>query len=732
MSTQLDDQIRVAIAQVAGSGRQPRAGYIESFRASARGKARNVLETLHLGPLPRVGPRPVFVSIGGGDGTELAYLLEHSEATHGILLERDRESAERARKVKLVGKDIHVIERDAQDGLADTMRLAASFVAGGRADFQAVTCHAVIHELFDRSGDLFDPTRFFGTIFSDSTIPTWFTYREPGVPEKWPKHVILQAQCGPDSLLQLALLIHRRHRKFQSVGPEPYIFGDHVRLHKDLAMETLVKLFYLEDLAYELEERSTSVDHQVLGSTLMMAIGDRAVSEQRGNVWSASAPTGSFMERWRELGICVSGYENGRISRQPLPESQTRVIAWRVPDDPLRAVPVKTMVHGVDAEISLAAEAHRTNDGDLLKVLVIQRGRAWIESSSSAEALRLLLRIKEDSAPTDFMFLWSHYLTSLSDLFAGRIKNADAFSLAIEETAAHAKLDLLFRSERMEFLRKLGRRDDAIPIANSLLPLLNETAIDPSLSSLDRYVLGTAVFLLNNFLRSGGAYHLAWRAVSVAASIFVPGTESHEVELAHCHYASGVCVAMTGVAPFETGYPAHLHRRQFAGALIQLAYSHAAWSLNDVAQAERYALDSAAAFDRIGTPNYARRARELAALLKWWKVLQAPTAPLWPGDELDSALRALTGDFSRFDEFATWFPTLRPSRALGLLQFAAGELTTRELPHELMLPQILRLNESGTLEWSTLASAKTLAEADVNLRVALDIPPSRRLPLLAD
>ncbi len=730
---QLDDQIQAAIAQVSGSQRQqPREGYIESFRASARGKAQNVLETLRSKPLPQVGPRPVFVSIGGGDGTELAYLLEHSEATQGVLLERHRESAQRARDLKLAGKDIQVIERDAQDGLAEAMTLAASFVASGRADFQAVTCHAVIHELFDRSGHTFDSTRFFGTIFADSTIPTWFTYREPGIPEKWPAQVVLEAHCRPESLLQLALLIRSRHKSFQSVGLEPHILGDHVRLHRNLAMETLVKLFCVENLTYELQERSTSVDHQALESTLMMAVGHRAVGEQRGDVWSTSAPTGSFMERWRELGISVSGYEDGRVSRLPLPESQTRVIAWRVPDAPQQVIPVTTPVYGVDAEISLAVEAHRTNDGDLLRALLVQRGRAWIESASSAQALTLLSKIKKASAQTDFLYLWSHFLISIADLFAGRIDTPDAFSTAMEELAVPARLDLLFRAERMEFLRKLGRAAEAIPIANSLLPLLNETGVDLHLPSLDRYVRGTAIFVLNNFLRSGGAYHLAWRAVNLAASTFVPGTESHEVELAHCHYAKSVCVAMTGVASFDTGYPAPPHRRQFAGALIQLAYSHAAWFLNDVAQAERYALDSAAAFDAIGTPNYAQRARDLAALLKWWKILQAPTAPLWPDDQLGSALRALTGDFSRFEEFGTWFLTLRPSRALGLLQFPAAEIMIRQLPRELRLPPILRLNGNGALEWSTLPTARTFADADATLRAALDIPPSRRLPLLAD
>src|SRR5437762_12323280 len=46
-------------------------------------------------------------------------------------------------------------------------------------------------------------------------------------------------------------------------------------------MELLAKLFYLEDLQHEIQERSTAVDHSVLQNTLLLAIGDAAVVEGR-------------------------------------------------------------------------------------------------------------------------------------------------------------------------------------------------------------------------------------------------------------------------------------------------------------------------------------------------------------------------------------------------------------------------------------------------------------------
>jgi hypothetical protein len=148
-------------------------------------------------------------------------------------------------------KKLLVREGDAQERLADAIREAEELITSGKADFLAVTCHAVLHELFDRGKEAFDPLAFFGTIFS-TNHSTWFTYREPGVPEKWPDHVLLKARCSAKSLLALAEAIRSRHPVINSLTPKPSVVGDHVRLHKTLAMEVLAKLFYLQDLEHEI------------------------------------------------------------------------------------------------------------------------------------------------------------------------------------------------------------------------------------------------------------------------------------------------------------------------------------------------------------------------------------------------------------------------------------------------------------------------------------------------
>ena len=60
--------------------------------------------------------------------------------------------------------------------------------------------------------------------------------------------------------------------------------ADFVRVHGAVAMETLAKLFYLEDLAYEIQERSTAVDHKQLTNMLWLAIGDKARDTKRASI----------------------------------------------------------------------------------------------------------------------------------------------------------------------------------------------------------------------------------------------------------------------------------------------------------------------------------------------------------------------------------------------------------------------------------------------------------------
>jgi hypothetical protein len=308
------------------------SAYIAAFKSSAQEKAKDVLTRLNDGQFPARG-RPVFVSVGGGDGEELAYLLKRSRANCGVLIEMQPDLARVARARALdAGKTLEVIERPAQEGIVAGINAALRAIVNGRADFVAVTCHAVIHELYDRGGTTFDPKHFFSSIFRDPEVPTWFTYREPGAPEYWTPEVILAADCDPSSLLRLANVLRARHESFREDAPEPVQESAGVRMHRDLAMEVLAKLFYLGDLRHEIEERSTSVHHRELVKYLWDAIGEDARLESRGLIYPSSSPTRSFVMKWQQLGVQLLAVSAAGV-REPVavPESQTRIVAWRVP-----------------------------------------------------------------------------------------------------------------------------------------------------------------------------------------------------------------------------------------------------------------------------------------------------------------------------------------------------------------------------------------------------------------
>lgn len=354
--------------------------YRQAFAPSAREKAKAVLDSLSREKLLFPGQRPVFVSIGGADGEEVDFLLRNSEAPVAVLVETVHELADFARARPLPGgKRIEIFEGDALQQIGPAMEFANSVVRSGGADFKVTTCHAVIHELYDRSEQPFDSLAFFAAIFDDERIPTWFTYREPAVPVAWPDTVLISADCSPQSLLQLAEAIVIRHPSLAAIGPKPLIVAGQLRVHSQLAMEILAKLFYLEDLQHEIEERSTVIHHQEMINSLYLVIGDPAVSERRAVVSTARAPSESFAAHWQRLGVRARALRDDK-STEPLsiPESHIRLISWRIPPAAVELPKIDSPAQAADIEapddLVLAERAFDNGDNALVGGLA---GLGW-------------------------------------------------------------------------------------------------------------------------------------------------------------------------------------------------------------------------------------------------------------------------------------------------------------------------------------------------------------------
>ncbi|MBX7185523.1 MAG: hypothetical protein K1Y01_10300 [Vicinamibacteria bacterium] len=718
--------------------------YGRSFHQSAKNKAADVIKLLGEKDGRFFGLTPCFVSIGGADGTELASLLAETNATHGILIEGSRELASVARSRILPNdKRIEVFEGDAVREISKALARSQEIVRSGRANFQAVTCHAVIHELFDR-GNGFDPAVFFGTIFGDAEIPTWFTYREPGAQEKWPERLLVAADCGAKLLVELAELLRQRHPVFRGLSPAPTIVGDHMLAHRDLAMEVIVKLFYLDDLAYELEERSTSVHHQQMQAFLLLAIGESAAKAGRGLVDSFSAATESFRKLWQEWGLQIAGLaQNGSRIDLAVPESQTRVVAWRVPSDgSLSPSDSQATVPKVEAKlapspsgaIAIAADALDRADDAVLEALLVSKGRSWIEQDDRETAVLLLRAVLVKYPKHSLLALWCHYLLSLCILFEGKEQSADAFSDELLAAADGERMGVLFLAERMEVARKRGADDNALAHANLLAARLRQVSEVEDHTPLERYAIGTSFFVYANLLRSGGLYTRALESIENAEKWLLRRIESHDTERLHCFYARSVCGGIQGTVSFNPPFErlSDVNQR-FAAALIQLTYANASWFVDDLQRAAEYAAQAADSFDAIGSVKHSRRARTIGALFKVWNAFQEkreiPLESLT--SEWAKAVEFLTGRGHHVDWFREWFPTVRPSVAAGLLQFCRFSRAPVDVGKELRLPRVLAFVSGDALQWRELTASST-SEAEALLRDTLGAPAVNRIPLFAD
>lgn len=728
--THLDERIQRALSTVPAAASDFDAEkYRRAFAPSARAKAESVL-TLLRQPIsnPFSHLRPAFLSIGGADGEEVLTLLAETSASLGILLEASPTlAAYAASRQKPEGKVLTVVPGDASLTILRGVEQAFDFILAGHADYLVVTCHAVIHELFDRA-DNFDPQGFFGAIFSRRDIPVWFTYREPGIPEKWPEAVYLRADCAPESLLRIAKAIVDRHASFGGLLPVPAVIGDHVRLNRALAVETIVKLFYLDDLTYELAERSTAVDHQAMNNYLWFAIGQSALNNSAAAISTLSAPSESFLTLWQEHKIEVLTADmSGKRSQLPILESHTRLVAWRQ-KPPTELNPTSDG----SADLAIAEEALVQGDEELLTTLLVSRGRSWIERRQRARSLELLSRIKGAVSPGSLSGLFSDYLIKISALFGDPTAVEHAFPPDLDELAAPYGLDLLFRAERMEIARKNNYHAVALDIANSLLRDTHAVLVaNAEGSNLSRYIEGTALFLLANFLRFGGLYQRSLEIIKLSESRFRGGVESHATELAHCQYARSVCYAVQGLADFS---PAPVPVQHFAAGLIQLTYANSAWFINDITSAITHAEKAEEAFHLMAAEKYVRRAKITAALLKIWRGLSEGRSPVsyqQLRSEFAQGLRVLTGESDDLAFASHWISTLRPSLAVGLLQFMAFRKSAA--PETVVaLPPLLYSRANGELELRLDLKADSLKSADEQLRSAIGTVSGRRIPLFPD
>lgn len=102
-----------------------------------------------------------------------------------------------------------------------------------------------------------------------------------------------------------------------------------------------------------------------------------------------------------------------------------------------------------------------------------------------------------------------------------------------------------------------------------------------------------------------------------------------------------------------------------------------------------------------------------------------------PALTLARIVRILIGSEASNDWLMNRFSKLRPSVAIGLLQFWKRYGQGAE-NCEVMLPPVLEMAGGTALIWRQPNSAVDLSKADEILRAACSIRPDLRVPLIAD
>jgi pimeloyl-ACP methyl ester carboxylesterase len=383
------------------------------------------------------------------------------------------------------------------------------------------------------------------------------------------------------------------------------------------------------------------------------------------------------------------------------------------------------------AELKKAVEQR---DSTKVIGLVVNRGRSWIETSEADEAISLFKKIESTFDPGSIEVVWTQYLAAIALLFRDRSAPVSTFDHSFLERARAHGLEPLVLAERMEFARK--RKDASVlSMAAELEAHIATTAVASSPNNA--YALGVAFFLLGNLLRAGGRYADASVAIARARAFYRPPILSHQIELAHCHYALAVCRAMIGGSLGEDVQPITIGTefRRFADALSTLARSHSAWAKNEVGEAIEQAERASLVFQQIRFVAYSQKAQTLAALLGAWQRLElgakSDQLPAHVG-EADFGLQGILGDNQEIGRLKKWIQEARPSRVVGLLQFSSAYNPdwTRDIG-PFGLPPILSTDSGGQRSWKR-ETCNSLAQADATLRSLMGITHDARLPLLAD
>lgn len=278
-----------------------------------------------------------YLSIGGADGSEIAWMLKETAIPKGVIIEISDSGAararERAKTIQSLGKNLVVIQGDAMTMLDQALQQLEKWLAAGEITGLVCSAQAVLHELPRRSAT-FDLTVFLGKLFRDSKWSTCSFYsREPGRPEGWPEKVQIRIPgVKGESLVKFAT--YTRDRLSMEGAPVAFA-AEWVGLPSMLAVETLHKLIRgnsLKRIGYELGEQLTEFEPIDVKKQLESLINGMQVSVER-------ITTRGFKRALDQYSVNYMGHKAEPL---PVPRTHSEIIGFACIHPPAVKLPPTT------------------------------------------------------------------------------------------------------------------------------------------------------------------------------------------------------------------------------------------------------------------------------------------------------------------------------------------------------------------------------------------------------
>ncbi len=415
----------------------------------------------------------------------------------------------------------------------------------------------------------------------------------------------------------------------------------------------------------------------------------------------------------------------------PLSTFPTRTVATRFAVRPSEQSPyevgaLRAGAGALERPMRWLNEAIESGDQDVAAAVLADHGRSWLELQDPGEGLSLIRRAHDQLARGSRPFLWSHYLLALDSALRLNEPSEHWFTDELCDLADETELGPLFHAERMEFRRLRGDLQSAVVDANLLIQRLGRLRAN---SSAERYVAGTARYVLANVLRRGGRYDLAKGMILDSTRIFTEAVAAHRIEMTHALYALNVCDSMFGVASVQASPTWSPNEAVFARSLVTLANCHASWFVEDYDRAAHFATSAEEGFANIGYERYARRAASLRGLIADWADRAGRRLACTRGPARDARVTALLD--APPGAAVHWLADERPSHVLSLLQFSEA-FGDPESARTVELPELVGTEPDGDLVLYRPPRASSYGEAQAVMRAGMGVGQGSRVPLAAD